>query len=111
MTSHLSAAIEQVKREAQHDPVTRPIHYCEGAIECIDAIEAAINQLDGVEAYLTGQCIKYIWRWKSKGGHEDLRKCRWYLNRLIGLTETTEQAIERLDAVPCGLPRKHGGEQ
>ncbi|MBY9082370.1 DUF3310 domain-containing protein [Paenibacillus sp. HN-1] len=66
------------------DPVNHPAHYTAGAIECIDAIEAATAQLSGKEAYSTGQVIKYIWRWRMKGGAEDLQKARWYLDRLIG---------------------------
>ena len=34
--------------------------------------------------YLKGNCLKYLWRYKDKGGVEDLKKCGWYLNRLIG---------------------------
>lgn len=60
-----------------------PSHYMQGSIECIDAIEAAVSGLDGPEAFLTGQIIKYIWRWKWKNGEEDLQKARWYLDRLI----------------------------
>jgi hypothetical protein len=72
------------------DPVERPIHYADGQIECIDAIECAVNGLNGMEAVLTAQCLKYLWRWKWKHSHdpaEDLKKCRWYLNRLIEQVE------------------------
>lgn len=65
------------------DPVSRPAHYNQGKVECIDAIEAATTGLTGIEAYCTGQVIKYIWRWKYKNGVEDLEKCAWYLDRLI----------------------------
>ena len=27
-----------------NDPVTKPVHYTEGAVECIDAIESMLNQ-------------------------------------------------------------------
>ena len=66
------------------DPVNHPTHYTRGGIECIDAIEAALSsQTDPVAAFLTGQSLKYLWRWPSKNGLEDLRKARWYLDRLI----------------------------
>jgi len=29
----------------------------------------------------------YLWRYRYKGGVEDLQKARWYLDRLIGLVE------------------------
>ena len=65
------------------DMVDHPKHYTTGSVECIDAIESAVTGLDGVEAVLTGHIIRYVWRWKQKGGVEDLRKAEWYLKRLI----------------------------
>ena len=65
------------------DAVDSPAHYVKGGIECIDAVDAAISDLDGPEAHYTASAIQYLWRWKSKGGVEDLQKARWYLNRLI----------------------------
>lgn len=65
------------------DNVNHPRHYTSGAVECIDAIESAVDGLTGMEALLTGQVIKYVWRWKWKNGKEDLRKAEWYLKRLI----------------------------
>ena len=91
MNNTLNAVIEDCQRLEKCDPVTRPMHYTEGAVECIDAIEAAIGDLAGVEAYLTGQALKYLWRWKWKGGVEDLKKGQWYLARLIARVEANEQ--------------------
>lgn len=72
----------------KHDPVNHPSHYAAGGIECIDAIAAALTcQTDPVQAWLTGQVIKYLWRWPLKNGAEDLRKAQWYLNRLIESAE------------------------
>lgn len=68
---------------AKPEAVENPAHYNAGKVECIDAIEAATVALAGGEAFNTGQVIKYIWRWKLKGGKEDLLKCRWHLDRLI----------------------------
>jgi hypothetical protein len=65
------------------DSVNHPSHYTKGGIECIDAIESATHDLTGAEAVLTGQVIKYLWRWKWKNGTEDLQKAKWYLDRLI----------------------------
>lgn len=66
-----------------HDNVNNPSHYTAGKVECIDAMEAAVTGLEGMEAVLTAQVLKYIWRWKKKNGLEDLRKAEWYLTRLI----------------------------
>ena len=60
-----------------------PNHYKRGKIECIDAIESATINLDGVESYLVGNIIKYLWRYDEKNGIEDLRKAKWYLEFLI----------------------------
>lgn len=69
------------------DMVNHPKHYTQGGVECIDAIEAATAHLNGNDAFLTGQVIKYMWRWKQKNGVEDLSKAQWYLNRLIAKQE------------------------
>ncbi len=66
------------------DKVNHPAHYTAGKVECIDALEAATEGLTGIEAVCTANAIKYLWRWKRKGGQEDLRKARWYINRLLG---------------------------
>ena len=58
-----------------------PIHYKQGGIECIEAIKAALG--DGFPGYLRGNVMKYLWRYKEKGGVDDLKKARWYLDRLI----------------------------
>lgn len=63
--------------------VDHPTHYNAGKIECIDAIEEAVKGLDGDEAFATGNAIKYLWRWKRKGGKEDLKKAIWYIERII----------------------------
>jgi hypothetical protein len=66
----------------QEDVVNHPSHYVDGGIECIEAIEAQLSP-EEFEGYLRGCCIKYQWRWRNKGGVQDLEKCRWYLDRLI----------------------------
>lgn len=64
------------------DP-TNPAYYKRGGVECIDAIHAAVEDLTGLEAFCTGNAMKYLWRWKYKGGTEDLKKAMWYIERLI----------------------------
>lgn len=66
------------------DMVSHPAHYqSETGLEVIDVIEAFTSKLTGVEAFDTGNIIKYICRWHEKNGLEDLEKARWYLNDLI----------------------------
>lgn len=65
------------------DEVNHPSHYCKGGIECIDVIEAATSDLKGMEAVCTANIIKYIFRWKDKNGITDVKKCKWYCEKLI----------------------------
>jgi hypothetical protein len=65
------------------DPVTRPDHYNKGAIEAIEAIKASMPENE-FRGYLKGNALKYLWRYDYKGKPiEDLRKCKWYIDRLI----------------------------
>ena len=75
---------------SKDDNVNHPSHYCQGGIECIDAIKAATINLKGIEAVDTGNVIKYVWRWKDKNGVEDLKKARWYIDHLIKEVEQGE---------------------
>ena len=70
------------------DNVNHPMYYrSRSGLETIDVIEAFTEDLVGGEATNTGNVLKYMCRWKSKNGLEDLRKARWYLDRLIGIVE------------------------
>ena len=63
--------------------VNHPAHYTQGSVECIEAIEASMTA-EEFRGYLKGNIMKYLWRYRNKGGTEDLRKAEWYLQRLIG---------------------------
>lgn len=67
----------------KNDNVNHPAHYTSGKIECIDALESATTGLTGIEAICTANSIKYLWRWKQKGGIESLEKAKWYIDHLI----------------------------
>lgn len=60
-----------------------PMHYRNGDIECIDAIKSAVIHKHGIEAACVANAIKYLWRYESKGGVDDVKKARWYIERLI----------------------------
>lgn len=63
--------------------VDNPPHYNNGSIECIEAIEAMLSR-DEYIGYLRGNALKYMWRFRyKKKPFEDLRKARWYEERLI----------------------------
>jgi len=64
------------------DDVDSPFHYNNGNIECIDAIKAASTK-EEFEGYVRANVLKYVWRFRYKDNIKDLRKARWYLDKLI----------------------------
>lgn len=70
-------------KESNVDMVNHPSHYTQGGIECIDALKAATISKTGIEAVYTANAIKYLWRYEEKNGIEDVKKARWYIDRLI----------------------------
>ena len=80
--SHLKN--EEVKMDENvHDMVNHPQHYTQGGIECIDALKAATVGKRGIEAVCVANVIKYLWRYEEKNGIEDVRKAKWYVERLL----------------------------
>ena len=67
--------------DREHDIVNNPSHYTQGKIEVIDFI------IDQDMDYLTASALKYLCRYKHKhvgeGQIEDLRKARFYIDKLI----------------------------
>lgn len=63
------------------DPVHSPAHYTQGNMEVITAIEGL-----GLD-YHQGNVLKYIARYRYKNGLEDLRKAKWYIDRLLYIEE------------------------
>ena len=70
----------------KEDVINSPKHYqfMEG-FEVYDVICQAVKflGLTGEEAYPYTQYLGYILRWKLKGGVEDLKKARWFLDKQI----------------------------
>ena len=77
-------------KESNSDMVNHPAHYTQGGIECIDALKAATVSKTGIEAVCTANAIKYLWRYEEKNGIEDVKKARWYIDRLIKELEEKE---------------------
>ena len=72
--------------------VNHPKHYNMGKIEVLDFI------LDKKFNYLAGSIVKYMSRYRWKGSPlEDLKKARFYLDRLI----------EQVEADPCDQSDPH----
>lgn len=81
-TPDIREVVEEHSEDAKADPVNRPAHYTYGGIECIDAMQAAFGD-EAVKDFCLCNAFKYLWRHRQKNGVEDLKKARWYLNRLI----------------------------
>lgn len=66
------------------DMVNHPPHYnngpavCDKCGDCIECIEVTRHM-----PFSLGNAVKYLWRWQDKGGLEDLKKARWYLDDCI----------------------------
>ncbi len=73
----------QLQSQPVFDPVSKPAHYNQGGVECIDALKAATINLTGTDAVCTANAIKYLWCWKQKNGVQDLEEALWYIERLI----------------------------
>tara|TARA_B100001248_G_C27147192_1_gene347272 strand:- start:388 stop:618 length:231 start_codon:yes stop_codon:yes gene_type:complete len=59
------------------DPIKNPPHYTNKEIEPIDYIIG--NGL----TYCEGNVVKYITRWRGKGGIDDLKKAKVYIDFII----------------------------
>lgn len=69
------------------DNVNHPEHYNTGEIEVFDFIRDKLTP-EELRGYVKGNVFKYLSRERHKGGDEDLRKAKWYLDRLCeGLEE------------------------
>ena len=84
--NHIKKLVENYKiREGIVTPANEQqvggAHYAVKAIQPWDYIIA--NDL----GYLEGNIVKYVSRWKDKGGIEDLKKAQHYLQKLIEVTE------------------------
>ena len=70
-----------------NDNVNHPAHYETGKFECFDVM----IETQGKEAVLDF-CIcnafKYIYRFRNKGGDEDIKKANWYLSKYLELRDS-----------------------
>ena len=66
------------------DNINSPKHYVsESGIEVFDVQEAFIHELKGMAASYWCNIVKYILRFQRKNGVEDLKKAKYYLEKLI----------------------------
>ena len=78
--------LKQEAKEDKEDMVNHPSHYNTGEIEVIDYIKDKLDD-EGYEAYCIGNVIKYVSRYKHKGGKQDLEKAFTYLRWAIEVSK------------------------
>ena len=61
-------------------------HYASKAIQPWDAMQAWLSR-EAFIGYLHGNALKYMARWQDKGGIEDVKKARHYIDKLIEVLE------------------------
>ena len=75
---------EDNKEAKNNDNIIRPNHYAsEKGFEVFDVQEAFIHELKGMSASYWCNIVKYILRFQKKNGVEDLKKAKYYLEKLI----------------------------
>ena len=66
------------------DNIISPNHYAsDKGFEVFDVQEAFIHELKGMAASYWCNVVKYILRFQRKNGVEDLKKAKYYLEKLI----------------------------
>lgn len=84
---------------SENSAVEHPVYYTSGGIECIDAMKAMLTGYEQAKIatkfywhFLSGQVLKYLWRWPLKERPlQDLKKARWYLDKLISDVEANDK--------------------
>ncbi len=61
----------------------KPEHYQGKTMQVFDVLDEFLTP-EAVAGFHVGNVIKYVLRYKNKGGIEDLKKARSYLDKMIG---------------------------
>lgn len=80
--------VNQPKHYNQIKVMIQGIYY---KIEAHQVISSLAKRLPGSESWLFANVFKYLWRYPDKNGVEDLKKARWYLDKLIEAYEETHK--------------------
>ena len=80
----ITTDILEPKDTENNDNIIRPNHYASNkGFEVFDVQEAFIHELKGMSASYWCNIVKYILRFQKKNGVEDLKKAKYYLEKLI----------------------------
>ena len=87
----------ECKETKNNDNIISPNHYAsDKGFEVFDVQEAFIHELKGMAASYWCNIVKYILRFQKKNGVEDLKKAKYYLEKLIE-EETNNDEQELID--------------
>ncbi len=76
--------------------------------ECLLAIKGATKGKYGVEAFIVGNIIKYLWRYEAKNGIEDVQKAKKYIEMLIDeLSDLNNNSMFKEAAYFYDLPKEN----
>jgi len=78
---NLAQTLDLLRAQTANDIQIAGDHYKRHKFETWDVI------LDWQLGYLDGNAVKYLSRWRSKGGVQDLKKARHYIDKLIEVEE------------------------
>ena len=88
----ITTDILEPKDTENNDNIIRPNHYAsDKGFEVFDVQEAFIHELKGMSASYWCNIVKYILRFQKKNGVEDLKKAKYYLEKLIEAEESDNE--------------------
>lgn len=83
----------------KEDLVNHPSHYADTcSLECIEVMEYIYGPLD-LSIFCRCNAFKYLWRFKNKGGAQDLEKAKWYLKKAESLGYEDQELVKLLNTV------------
>ena len=74
------------------EEINHPTRYAGGKYECIDVMTDVFGE-EAVRNFCKLNAFKYLWREQRKNGVEDLQKASWYLDKLIELSQNTDENV------------------
>ena len=81
MTQEIASRLVRATNDEQNDNVNHPNHYNSYSREVIDTLQGSMTP-DEFKGYLKGNIMKYVTRYQFKNGVEDLKKAKWYIEKL-----------------------------
>ena len=83
---------DPINKGENPEEINHPKRYAGGKYECIDVMTDVFG-VDAVKSFCKLNAFKYLWREQNKNGMQDLKKCAWYLDKLIELSENSDENV------------------